>query len=359
MGGAPELNAQRRSSSRRRNLRFPPGRRYDAGGGRRIDAAGRPTPIEESSLPSPSPALVGVDWGTSAFRARLAAADGSALDAIEAEVGAVGLASGAHEAFLEARIGGWMRRFPGLPVVMSGMVGSRQGWVEAPYVACPAGAAEIAATMTAVETARIGRLFVVPGLSARDGRGAPDVMRGEETQILGALSASGGADGLFVLPGTHSKWARVEARRIVDFATFMTGEAFAALRDHTLLGRLMAPSDGGDGAAAGDGFARGVAASAGLERPGDLLHAVFMTRTLGLFDELPAHALADYLSGLLIGAEIVAGAQGARQAFVVGAPALTARYRAAGEKLGIAFAPAPNNCATLGQIALLERMGAL
>jgi 2-dehydro-3-deoxygalactonokinase len=308
-------------------------------------------------LSSSSPAFVSVDWGTSAFRARLAAADGSALDAVEAEVGATGLAVGAHEAFLETQIGDWMRRFRGLPIVMSGMVGSRQGWVEAPYVACPAGAAEIAGALTTVPATRIGRVVVVPGLSVRDSRGAPDVMRGEETQILGALGASGCADGLFVLPGTHSKWARVEAGRIVDFATFMTGEVFAALKDHSLLGRLMAPST--DAASAADGFARGLAAAAALGRPGDLLHAIFMTRTLGLFHELPAHALADYLSGLLIGAEILAGAQGAREAIVVGSPALTARYRAAGAALGIAFAPAPQNCATLGQIALLERMGAL
>jgi 2-dehydro-3-deoxygalactonokinase len=312
-------------------------------------------------LSSLSPAFVSVDWGTSVFRARLAATDGSALDSVEAEAGAVGLAAGAHEAFLETQIGDWMRRYP-LPIVMSGMVGSRQGWVEAPYVPCPAGADEIAAAMTKIPTTRLGRVVVVPGLSARDPRGAPDVMRGEETQILGALAASGGADGLFVLPGTHSKWARVEAGRIVDFATFMTGEVFAAMKDHTLLGRLMAQpdtTDTTDTASAVDGFARGLAAVATLERPGDLLHAFFMTRTLGLFNELPTHALADYLSGLLIGAEILAGAQGAREACVVGSAALTARYRAAGDALGIAFAPAPENCATLGQLALLKRMGAL
>jgi 2-dehydro-3-deoxygalactonokinase len=305
---------------------------------------------------SPTPALVSVDWGTSAFRARLAAADGAVIEAVEAETGATGLERGAHEAFLEAQIGDWLRRRSGLPIVMSGMVGSRQGWVEAPYVACPAGATEIAAAMTTIST-RIGRVVVAPGLSARDRRGAPDVMRGEETQILGALKASGRADGLFVLPGTHSKWARVEAGRIVAFATFMTGEVFAALKDHTLLGRLMATP--GDAASAAAAFARGLGSAAALERPGDLLHAVFMTRTLGLFDELPAPALAEYLSGLLIGAEVLAGAQGAREAIVVGSPALTARYRAAGEALGIALTPAPENCATLGQIALLEQTGAL
>jgi len=239
------------------------------------------------------------------------------------------------------------------------MVGSRQGWVEAPYAPCPAGAAEIAAAMTIVPTARLGRVAVVPGLSARDKRGAPDVMRGEETQILGAVVANGRGDGLFVLPGTHSKWARVEAGRIVDFATFMTGEVFAALKGHTLLGRLMAPPDKTDAASAADAFARGLAAAAALERPGDFLHAIIMTRTLGLFDEAPAHALAEYLSGVLIGAEILAGARGAREAFVVGSPTLTARYRAAGDALGIAFAAAPENCATLGQIALLRQAGQL
>jgi 2-dehydro-3-deoxygalactonokinase len=120
----------------------------------------------------------------------------------------------------------------------------------------------------------------------------------------------------------------------------------------------MAPPDATDAASAADGFARGLAAAAALERPGDLLHAIFMTRTLGLFHELPAQGLADYLSGLLIGAEVLAGAQGAREACVVGSLGLTARYRAAGEALGVALAPAPENCATLGQIALLERMGA-
>ncbi len=198
-------------------------------------------------------------------------------------------------------------------------------------------------------------MLLAPGLSALDARGAPDVMRGEETQILGALSASGRADGLFVLPGTHCKWARVEAGRILSFATFMTGEVFAALKEHTVLGRLMAEtrrrSEPG-------GFALGVRAAAALERPGDLLHAVFTTRTLGLFDRVAPGELAEYLSGLLIGAEIVAGARGARSGLVVGSPALAARYARAGALLGVEFSLAPENCATLGQLALLERIDA-
>ena len=158
-------------------------------------------------MSSRPPALISVDWGTSAFRAALAAADGSALETVAADQGAIGLAPGEHEAFLAAKVGAWKNWFPDLPIVMSGMVGSRQGWVEAPYAACPAGAAEIAAATVAFASAKLGRVVLAPGLSALDWRGAPDVMRGEETEILGALSASGRADGLFVLPGTHSKWA--------------------------------------------------------------------------------------------------------------------------------------------------------
>ena len=159
-------------------------------------------------MPSPSPALVSVDWGTSAFRARLDCSGRRDHRSDGGRDGSNRPRERRPRSVLEAQIGDWMQRFPGLPIVMSGMVGSRQGWIEAPYVACPAGAAEIAAAMTTI-SARIGRVVIVPGLSARDRRGAPDVMRGEETQILGALPRSGRADGLFVLPGTHSKWARV------------------------------------------------------------------------------------------------------------------------------------------------------
>jgi 2-dehydro-3-deoxygalactonokinase len=299
---------------------------------------------------------VSVDWGTSSFRAILAGADGEALDQVTADQSSLSLGKGEHEAFLVAQVGPWKRRFPDLAIVMSGMVGSRQGWVEAPYAACPADAAAIAGAAVTIPSTVLGGILLAPGLSALDSRGAPDVMRGEETQILGALAASGGRDGVYVLPGTHSKWAHVEAGRILGFETFMTGEAFAALKDHTVLGRLMGPA-GSQGQPAG--FALGVNAAASLERAGDLLHAIFMTRTLGLFDRLAPAELAEYLSGLLIGAEIVAGARGARSAVVVGSPALAARYGKAGALLGIELSPAPANCATLGHIALLKGRGAL
>ena len=299
------------------------------------------------------PELISVDWGTSSLRAYLADADGRALEEIAAEKGALSLRPGEHETYLASLLQDWKARHPHLPVIASGMVGARQGWLEAPYAACPAGFAEIAAATVTAPSAALGGVRIVPGVSFRDARGAPDVMRGEETQILGALASERRSEGVFVLPGTHSKWAKVEGGRIVGFQTYMTGEVFAALKDHTVLGRMMAPAVE---RAEPAGFALGVDAAASLERAGDLLHAAFMTRTFGLFDQLAPDQLAEYLSGLLLGAEIVAGARGAKSATVIGAPALVGRYISAGARLGVALTPAPANCATLGQIALLKHL---
>jgi 2-dehydro-3-deoxygalactonokinase len=297
---------------------------------------------------SSEPAIVCVDWGTSSFRAYLASVGGAIIERAESARGILTVSKGEHEEVLASFIKGWLTGGRPLPVLMSGMIGARQGWVEAPYAQCPAGLSEIAAAIVTVETRTLGAIGLVPGVCALDIPGCPDAMRGEETQILGALAAMNRTDGIFVLPGTHSKWARVEAGRIVSFETYMTGEVFGALRDHTILGRLMKST-----LEDGKGFAEGVRAASRLEQPGDLLHAVFMTRTLGLFDRLEPDQLSDYLSGLLIGAELLSGARGAAEAIVIGSPALTARYCAAGEILELALAPAPDDCAPLGQLALL------
>ena len=156
-----------------------------------------------------------------------------------------------------------------------------------------------------------------------------------------------------MLPGTHSKWARVESGRIAGFETFMTGEVFAVLKDHSVLGRMMRPPS------PGAGFSRGVEAARGLQAPGDLLHAIFAARTFGLFETLPPDQLGEYLSGLLIASEIFAGASGAARATAIGAAALTARYVDAGAQLGVAIATAPDNCALMGLRALLYPLAAV
>ena len=198
------------------------------------------------------------------------------------------------------------------------MVGSRQGWKEAPYLPCPAGAPELAAALVDIGF-DWGRVKLIPGLSGHDESGVAEVMRGEETQVLGVplLLREGG---VACLPGTHSKWVRVEGGQIVSFTTHMTGEAFSALRGHTILGRMMR-----DGPLDGDPFDAGVARSA---EPGGLLHHMFGVRALALAGRLQDSDAPAYLSGMLIGHEVRAALAQAAGAVVqvIGVPDLTALY---------------------------------
>jgi 2-dehydro-3-deoxygalactonokinase len=294
--------------------------------------------------------LIGVDWGTSSFRAYLIGDRPEPLDQIESNRGILGLGPGEHERALAEAIAAWRAKAPAAPILLSGMIGSRQGWREAPYVRCPAGLNETSLAIARIETESLGAVGIVPGVLNDGAPGGPDVMRGEETQIFGALAALNRSDGLFVLPGTHSKWANVRGGRIASFKTYMTGETFAALSNHTILGRLMTARTKDE-----DAFAAGVRAAQGLKKPGELLHAIFMTRTLGLFERLRADQLSEYLSGLLVGAEIGAAARsGAGAPVVIGAPALARRYREAGAIFGLTIEVAPDHCAALGQRALME-----
>ena len=210
-------------------------------------------------------------------------------------------------------------------MLLSGMVGSRQGWVEAPYLPCPAGAAEIAAALVDVPFGLTGggvRVKLVPGLSDADQTDTPEVMRGEETQIIGVLDRletdEPGGEGIVCLPGSHSKWARIRGRRILAYRTYLSGEAFAALRAGTILGRMMQ-----DGTHDPAGFARGLARSG---EPGHLLHHLFGVRTLGLMGQLAETASASYLSGLLIGHEVRAALPAEALVHLIGTPGLCALY---------------------------------
>src|ERR1043165_9978059 len=241
------------------------------------------------------PHLIGLDWGTTSCRAYLIGADGAVLDR-QLDGPGILKVDGHFDPWLHSMVGGWMAAHGAAPVILSGMIGSRQGWKEAPYARCPAGADDLVKALATIDHG--GRaISLVPGLSTDNG-GMPDVMRGEETQIFGALALSKRAEGLFLLPGTHSKWAEASGGRIVSFRTFMTGEVFGALKDHTILGRLMRPG------ADAEGFARGVREGAALGSAGAQLNRLFATRTYGLMDQLADTALSDYLSGLLVGAEI-------------------------------------------------------
>lgn len=258
--------------------------------------------------------MIGIDWGTTSFRAyRLRGP--TVLDRLALPLGILGVAAGGFGRALHDAVAPWLadgeRR-----ILMSGMVGSRQGWIEAPYLPCPAATADLARALRPVPFGP-AEVLLVPGLSAADPDGVPEVMRGEEVQILGALGTIPG-EATVCLPGSHSKWARVADGRVEGFSTHMTGEAFAALRGHTILGRLMradAPPDP-------EAFRRGVLRSAD---PGGLLHHLFGVRTLGLFTQLAEAAAASYLSGLLIGHEVRAAAP-ASPVLLIGAGPLCDLY---------------------------------
>jgi 2-dehydro-3-deoxygalactonokinase len=290
--------------------------------------------------------LVGLDWGTSSLRAALLDGEGQVLEERSLPRGILTVAAGDFPAVFDEACGDWMRGGNTLALI-AGMAGSRQGWIEAPYCPCPAGFADIAGRLAWVEPARIA---IVPGLSCEQ-HGVPDVMRGEETQVIGALQLLRVERGLFVLPGTHSKWVRVAGGRIQVFSTFMTGEFYALLRQHSILARTLAE---GDGELDTQAFLRGMKHAL---QSGNLLHAAFSARTLSLFDRLPAAAAPSYLSGLVIGEELrsqqlaVAG-----PVVIVGAPALAQRYELALQALGVPARAAGSEATWRGLWAIAQTL---
>lgn len=297
--------------------------------------------------------MIGVDWGTTSLRAYRIDDQGRVQDQRRAPLGILAC-EGRFEAVLAEQIGGWDDPL----IVLSGMIGSRQGWREAPYVESPAGPDEIAAGMVEIEAPALpGRsIWIVPGLCQRapagSGLDAPDVMRGEETQICGVLDLLGPGTHTLCLPGTHNKWVTVDGGRVTAFRTAMTGEVFQLLCKHSILGRLM-QQDRHDDAA----FERGLNAAA---RSGGLLHQLFGVRTLGLFGELAPEHSAAYLSGLLIAHEVRELAPPhARCVHMIGSGALLQLYAQALRRHGLAVQAHDEACAVTGIRVLARARGLL
>lgn len=268
-------------------------------------------------------ALLAIDWGTSSARAYGIDREGRICHTRSAPLGVQRVLNGQFSHALETLCGGHVPA--GVPIIACGMIGSRQGWVEAPYCDCPADIAAVAAGLTPVPGTA---LAIVPGLICRDDDGIADVMRGEETQILGASTEGAPTRQAMLLPGTHSKWAIIGPEGIEVFSTFMTGELYAVLVEHSILGRLA-------GAGSDDhALARGVRHS--LRAGAALSHDLFSVRTLALTGQLASSAVGDYLSGVLLGAEIAAARRwlermrlAATRLTVIGEQALSRKYRAA------------------------------
>ncbi len=286
--------------------------------------------------------FIAVDWGTTNRRAYML--DGSGACTAEFEDGKGILSVGPSEfpaavAEIRARLGDG-------PLLMAGMVGSNRGWIEAPYVPCPAGIDELAAKLVDAG----GGAWIVPGVSLLDETRA-DVMRGEEVQMLGAVAAGDIApDCLICHPGTHNKWVTLESGRIASFRTVMTGELFSLLNDHSILSDLI-----------GADVAPGAAFSAGVQRglSGAVLTAELFTVRAGvLLGRDRKEDAAPFASGLLIGADLRAGLDGGSgDVVVMGRPDLTELYAAALAEAGRGAVEVDGERAFLSGIAaIVERI---
>ncbi|WP_166224703.1 2-dehydro-3-deoxygalactonokinase [Pseudomonas atagonensis] len=297
--------------------------------------------------------LIALDWGTTSLRAYKLAAGGQVLAQRSLSFGIMQLpktlrvingrecAEGFELAFDEA-CGDWLDAQPDLPVIACGMVGSAQGWREASYRDTPANVADLGKSLQTVRSLRGVDVHIVPGVIQRSR--LPNVMRGEETQVLGVLQnlpVETGNDLLIGLPGSHSKWVNVVDGRITHFDTFMTGEVFAVLSEHSILGRTQQHSATFDGQA----FDRGVQIALSADGELGVLSTLFSARTLGLTGELSPTAQADYLSGLMIGHELAALAAAQRRRrnnpnlpsiILIGNAQLCARYSRALDTCGFA-----------------------
>lgn len=270
-----------------------------------------------------APAFIAVDWGTSNARFTLCDEAGRAIE-LRKGPGAVA-ARGKFEETFDSHTGDWRRAHGKLSAYLCGMAGSAIGWVEAPYLPCPA---ELDELVDAPVKIRDG-VHVMPGMRCTNPLGAPDVMRGEETQLLGLLfgaHSTVGGHRLVCMPGTHTKWAAIAGENLQEFLTVPTGEIFAALCEHTVLVRD--PSTPMEHVPAE--FERGLAEA--RRHPGRLLHQVFQALSLRLDGQLTKEGAPSWISGLLIGAEVEGTLElfrehdDAGEVLIVGEPRLTALY---------------------------------
>jgi 2-dehydro-3-deoxygalactonokinase len=261
------------------------------------------------------------------------ARDGSVLGERRSDEGMMAAAQTGFAEVLDAHLAA-IGAAPDLPVVVCGMAGSRQGWIEARYLDVPARLDDIVDKAVRVPGI-VRRVFILPGLAQRLPE-HPDVMRGEETQLLGAAGTLAGAaaDGFYCLPGTHSKWVRIEARSVTGFSTFMTGEIFAVMCDHSILRHAVEaegfrPDDPAFAAAVAEAY----------EKPALVTSRLFSIRAGQLlFSESPAIAKAR-LSGFLIGAELAGSgsASSGNPVKLIASGKLRSVYETAFATLGIAF----------------------
>ena len=277
-----------------------------------------------------TPFCAAVDWGTSSFRLWLLSGDGSALAERRSDEGMIRAAASGFEGILERHLGE-LGVAADLPVIVCGMAGARQGWREAGYLDTPANVAEVVRNAMAVDGAA-RNVRILPGIAQRDAS-APDVMRGEETQLLG-LVADGFGSALVCMPGTHSKWVTLDAGKVAGFSTYMTGELFDVISRHSILSAAM----GGASEILADDPAFLDAATSAFNSPAMLSNLLFQLRAGQLLGFTPPAEGAARLSGTLIGLEL-AGAMARHgpvgEVVLVASGGLGALYRGILESRGL------------------------
>lgn len=266
-----------------------------------------------------SASWIGVDWGSTNVRLWALDAAGQVIETRNAPQGGGHLTAADYEGILIDLAAPFLSDDGPVPVVVSGMAGARQGWVEAPYRAVPCAPAGQGAIAVPTADPRLA-VTIVPGLSQSD---PADVMRGEETQVAGLVAASHDFDGIVCLPGTHSKWVRVREGRVAWFRTLMTGELFALLSEHSVLRHTI-------GAGWDDAAFQGAVDEA-LADPDAVMTGLFPLRSEALLATLDGGAARARLSGLLIGAELsaVRAAWATYPVEIITSDTLAVRYGAA------------------------------
>ncbi|MDP2573733.1 2-dehydro-3-deoxygalactonokinase [Vibrio penaeicida] len=237
---------------------------------------------------------IAVDWGTTNFRAFLMAESGECLDSIRAKKGLLSIKGNQFSVEFDHLIGGWVKESGQLPVLMAGMVGSQQGWCEVPYTFAPASVSDMVSGIKTVSLLSGDSAKIVPGIRCQNAFGYPDVMRGEEVQLIG-LSELLNQDFNAILYGTHSKHAKWKDNKLVQFSTVMTGELYSILVDHSLLGKALPKQEDNK-----DVFYKGV--DVGINAP--LNHVLFSARTFRLTNKIKQEHVHSYISGILIGHEL-------------------------------------------------------
>jgi 2-dehydro-3-deoxygalactonokinase len=300
------------------------------------------------------PSFISLDWGTSSLRATLVSNEGSIIEARSTAGGVMAVKDRQFQESLNALCKDWIDDHR-CPIIASGMIGSRQGWHEAPYLDCPSTPAAAATAFTSFSLTENVDMHIIPGLRYGNGSNMYDVMRGEETQIWGSEVDP---DTCCVLPGTHSKWAFVgEDARITRFATYMTGELYGLLTKHGILGRLMefgTPDE--------EAFSMG--AKLGLQSRSDATHVIFAARTAGLMDQIRPVGLPDYLSGILIGVEVASALergwmdrQDVRPVVLIGDDDLCRRYETVLQLADRSSVRARDGATTQGHIQIAREAG--